>query len=776
MTDITGANKGKVVFAASVMVMALWLTVYSAAEGAANKDKVSPVVIPKAEPFALEDVRLLEGPFQHAMELDHKYLLSLDADRLLHSFRLNAGLVSNAKPYGGWMTPGRVSCAEFVGHYLSACAMMYASTGDERLKENANRVVAGFEQCQRKIGTGYLHTKPDNLTTKGEAPLGLWYQIHKIMAGLMDMYVYCDNQQALEVARKLGDWAKAGCDKLSDEQMQKMLEIEHGGMNEALANLYALTGDEKYLKLAMRFNHMEVIGPASRREDNLNGKHSNTQIPKFVGTAREYELSGDERLKTASTFFWDTVVKERSYVNGGNGIGEFFSPKEKLSQAIGSNTCETCSTYNMLKLTRHLFCWEPSAEYADYYERALYNDILASQNPADGMMCYFLPLGSGPKEYCTPEDSFWCCTGTGVENHAKYGDSIYFHHGETTLFVNLFIASELHWSAAGVTLRQETKYPYEDHTKLIFNCEKPVELSLNIRHPYWAISGFEIKVNGVKQADESKAGSYATVKRNWKSGDTVEVVMPFSIRTEGFRDNPRRVAFMYGPLVLCAEAEGDEAREAPYPAIVAEEGRISASIEPVPYKPCTFNGAPQVLRLGEDSNRIATLEPIYSVHGNHRYVVYWDIFTPNEWQKNEEQRKALKARIVDSVFPGNEQNEHAHNMRGEKTRTDGKSWRDASNGGWFSWEIKVQAGQAEELHVKYWGGDAGGREFDIFVDGEKLATQKLENNRPGEYYEEIYPLPARMTQGKEKVTVKFLAHPSKMAGGVFGCAILSSGK
>jgi DUF1680 family protein len=467
-----------------------------AGNASTDKTKVPPVVALQAEPFPLQNVRLLDGPFRHAMELDRNYLLSLEPDRLLYSFRLNAGLRSVAKPYGGWMTPGRVSCAEFVGHYLSACALMYASTGDEQLKEKANEVVAGFAECQEKLGTGYLHTKPDNFTTRGEAPLGLWYQIHKLMAGLLDVYVYCDNPQALDIARKLGDWAKIGCDKLTDDQMQKMLDIEPGGINEAFADLYALTGEQKYLQLALRFNHMEVIGPASRGVDNLDGKHANTQIPKFVGTARQYELTGQDWLKTASTFFWNTVVKERSYVIGGNSMGEHFSAKAKLSEALGPDTCETCNTYNMLKLTRHLFMWEPRAEYADYYERALYNHILASQNPVNGMMCYFLPLANGPKDYCTQEDSFWCCTGTGVENHAKYGDSIYFHQGQAALFVNLFIASELRWLAAGITLRQETKYPAEGSSRLVFTCEQPVALHLNIRHPHWATSGFEIKVNG----------------------------------------------------------------------------------------------------------------------------------------------------------------------------------------------------------------------------------------------------------------------------------------
>jgi len=768
--NIRPPAKFSILLALLLLAVLLLLGASSPADTVA-KDQMAPVVALQAEPFPLSNVRLLEGPFHHAMELDRDYLLSLEPDRLLHSFRLNAGLRSVARPYGGWMTPGHTGCAEFVGHYLSACALMYASTGDERLRENANRIVAGLGQCQEKLGTGYLHTKPDPFTTRHEAPLGLWYQIHKLMAGLLEVYVYCGNPQALEIARKLGDWAKAGTDQLSDEQMQKMLEVEPGGINEALANLAALTGEKKYLQLALRFNHLAVIGPASQREDNLNGKHANTQIPKFIGTAREYELTGDDRLKTASSFFWDTVVKERSYVIGGNSIGEMFSAKEKLSEALGPDTCETCNTYNMLKLTRHLFCWEPRAEYADYYERALYNHILASQNPVNGMMVYFLPLAYGPKEYCTHEDSFWCCTGTGVESHAKYGDSIYFHQGQTALFANLFIASELRWPAVGLTLRQETKYPEEGRTRFVFACEKPIGLRFHIRHPYWATSGFEIRVNGVKEADESAPGSYAVVSRSWKNGDTVEVAMPFSLRTEGFRDNPRRVAVMYGPLVLCAESEAVKRNEAPYPALVEEAGHLTSGLEPVPGKPCTFSGPSQMLRLAPEDDHGATLEPIYTMHGNRTYVVYWNSLTPAEWRTNLAQYQALKARTVDRVLPGDEQDERDHGLQGANTGTGG-GWRHAVDGGWFSWELKVLAGQPQELRVKYWGGDTGGREFDILVAGRKLATVKLDNNKPGEYYEEAYSIPPEMTQGTSKVTVKFQAHPGKIAGGVFGCAVL----
>ncbi len=729
----------------------------------------------QAEPFPLEQVRLLDGPFRHAMELDRAYLLSLDPDRLLHSFRLNAGLPSTAKPYGGWMTPGRVSCAEFVGHYLSACALMYASTGDERLKEHANRVVTGFAQCQDKLGAGYLHTKPDRFTTHGEAPLGLWYQIHKILAGLLDVYEHCDNAQALDIARRLADWAKTGCDKFSDEQMQKMLAVEHGGINEALANLYALTAEEKYLKLALRFNHQEVIGPASRHEDNLTGKHANTQIPKFVGAAREYELTGQQPLRTASTFFWETVVRERSYVIGGHSLGEFFSPKDRLSEALGPDTCETCNTYNMLKLTRHLFSWEARAECADFYERALYNHILASQNPENGMLCYFLPLARGAKEYCTREDSFWCCTGTGVENHSRYGESLYFHQGRGALFANLFIASELRWPEAGLTLRQQTKYPAEDRTRFVFECARPVELRFHIRHPYWAASGFAIKVNGADAAVASQPGTYAVVARTWKSGDTVEVTMPFGLRTEGFRDNPRRVAVLYGPLVLCAEAEATRRKATFYPALIGDEGRWTAGLQPVPGQPGTFRGSARVLRPADGSEDGATLLPIHKMPGNRRYIVYWNTFTRGEWQVQEAHEKALQARTVDEVLPGDEPSERAHRMQGAKTGTDGKSWRDASDGGWFSWDLKVRPGQPQELCVKYWGSDTGGREFEILVDGRKLATQKLDNNRPGQFYEETYRIPVEMTQARQKITVRFQANPGKMAGGVFACAVLATG-
>jgi DUF1680 family protein len=598
------------------------------------------------------------------------------------------------------------------------------------------------------------------------------------------MYEYCDNQQALEVCKKFADWVIARNDKLTDKKMQAMLGTEHGGMNEVLANLYGFTGEEKYLKIAQRFNHMAVIGPASKREDKLTGLHANTQIPKFIGTARQYELTGEDWLKTASIFFWDTVVKERSYVIGGHSDGERFSPKERLSEALGPNTTETCNTYNMLKLTRHLFCWDPQAEYADYYERALYNHILASQNPKDGMMCYYVPLRSGShKTYSTPYNAFWCCTGTGIENHAKYGDSIYFHN-DTNLWVNLFIASELNWKAKGLKIRQETKYPDQSSSKLVFACEKPVELTLNIRHPYWAVSGIEVNLNGDKQDIKSSPGSWVTLNRTFKSGDTVEITMPFSIRTEEFKDNPDRFAYLNGPIVLCAEVD----KRKPFPVVVAEQSKLAASLVSVTGKANTFTGEPSVFRIaGEPNGSTVTLEPFYKMHDNRRYVVYWDRLTPEQWQAKETEYKAqlakqkeLDARTVDLVNPDDEQNERDHNLKSENSETrsfDDRTFRFANRGGWFSWELKVLPDVACELSVSFSGGGRGSSVLEIFVDETKLVSEKITVIRgQPRVNTKSFPLSAELLKDKEKITVKFQSPPDGRTAGIYSVRVLKLSK
>jgi len=744
-----------------------------------DKLKVENKIPVKAYAFDLRDVRLLDGPFKHAQELDHRYLLSLDPDRLLHNFRINAGLPSSAQPLGGWEEPKCELRGHFVGHYLSACALMYASTDDSKLKERANQIVAELAKCQDKIGTGYLSAFPENFFDRvetGKQVWAPWYTLHKIYAGLVDVYLLCDNRQALDVVLKMADWANARTDKLSEEQMQKMLGTEHGGMNDVLAEIYAVTGDQKYLKLARWFNHREVLDPLSRREDRLTGLHANTQFPKVIGAARQYELTADSTFHTISTYFWDVVTKERSYVIGGNSDGEMFSSKENLSKHIGPNTTETCNTYNMLKLTRHLFCWEPKAEFSDYYERALYNHILASQNPENGMMCYYVPLKTGSsKTFSGPLDAFWCCVGTGVENHAKYGDSIYFYDGDKNLYLNLFIASELNWKDKGVKIRQETKYPLEAATHLVFACEKPVEMGLNIRHPYWAFAGIQVAVNGAKESFTSKPGSYLVLSRVWKNGDTVDITMPMTLRIEAFRDNPRKLAFMYGPLVLCAELD----REREFPALIGQEEQILSSIKPAADKFLTFTGSPAVFRsVGAKADVVFTLVPFYQM-SNKPYIVYWDRLTISQWKDKEEQYKAqaarqkeLDARTIDKIDIGQPQSEGEHECKGEKTQAGdfaGRQWRHAVDGGWFSFAMKVSPDKPVDLVCTYWGSDSGGREFDIMIDETKIAAQVLNSNSPDKFFDVTYPIPEELTKGKDKVTVRFQGHEKKTAGGVFGC-------
>ncbi len=755
--------------------------------GEGSKLKVPQTVPLRAYAFDLRDVRLLDGPFQRAQQLDKQYLLSLDPDRLLHTFRLNAGLPTSAEPLGGWEAPDGELRGHFTGHYLTACALMYASTGDLALKAQGDAVVQGLAACQAQFPSGYLSAYPEEFFDRVENGRRVWapyYTLHKIYAGLLDMYLYCDNAQALDVCQKFADWAIARNDRLSDEQMQRMLDTEHGGMNEVLAQLYAVTGEEKYLKIALRFNHLAVVGPAASRQDNLTGLHANTQIPKFVGVARQYELTGDPHLKTAAEFFWDTVVRERSYVIGGHSDSEHFSPKERLSEALGPATTETCNTYNMLKLTRHLFCWDPRAEYADYYERALYNHILASQHPETGMMCYYVPLRSGSAKggrgygYSSPLDSFWCCTGTGIENHAKYGDSIYFHDGADTLYVNLFIASELTIPDTGITVRQETRFPEEDSTRLRFSCHAPRTGTLKIRYPAWAASGVTVSVNGAKQDIPQQAGSYIALHREWRDGDCVDVTFPFHVYTEGFADNPNRFAFLNGPLVLCAEVD----RARPFPAIVAAREEAVDSLEPAAHRVNVFTSRPGVFRIaGSAAPMSVTLEPFYQMHGERPYVVYWDRFTEEQWQTKEEayrqelaRQAQLAARTVDAVNPGEQQSETDHKLQGEQTASgdfSGRKWRHAVEG-WFDYELQVLPDQPQELWVTYWGSDDGARTFDVLVDGQKLLTQRLQRNRPDTFYDEITPLPESMTRGKQRVTIRFQAHPGNWAGGVFGVRMM----
>jgi len=752
----------------------------------------------KARPFDLKRVRLLDGPFKDAMERDRAYLHALESDRLLHTFRVNAGLPSSAEPLGGWEEPNVEVRGHTLGHYLSACAMMYASTGDEKLKAKADAIVAELAKCQKALGSGgYLSAFPEEFIDRVEARKRVWapyYTLHKIYAGLLDMYVHCGNEQALEIARGMAAWTKRRTDRLDKNRVQRMLDAtEQGGMNDALANLYSVTGDPDHLALSRRFNQNSYNEPLARREDHLKGLHVNSFIPNMIGTARQYKLTGEQVFHDIVTFFWDQVTGTRCYATGGTSHHEHWRTEPNvLSRELGPTTQETCCTYNMLKLTRHVFSWKADPRHADYYERALFNGILPTQNPEDGMMMYFVPLGSGwYKKFNLPRDSFWCCTGTGMESFAKLGDSIYFHDNQGA-FVNLFIASELKWPEKGVCIRQETRFPEQQGTSLVIATEKPLEMVLRIRIPYWATRGVTVKINGQQQPVSAKPASYLVLKRTWKDGDRVDVDLPMSLHLHRMPDDPSVAAIVYGPLVLAGELgtenltremthgasqglEGDPVRA---PDLVVNGKDLNAWVQPVAEAPLTFR------TVGVGRPEDVTLVAFYRLFGQ-RYAVYWNLLTEEKWRAREAEREAreareaarrkiLQERMIDSVEIGNRASEHEHNLQGERTgagRHMGKSWRHAP-GGWFSYDLRVSPDQPMTLMCTWWGDESGQRTFDILVDGRKIATQTLLHNKPGEFFDVEYEIPPPLTRDKKKVTVKFQAHPANTAGGVFGCAML----
>lgn len=730
-----------------------------------------------ARPFALGEVRLLDSPFRHAQELDRKYLHSLEPDRLLHNFRVNAGLPSSAKPYGGWEAPDCELRGHFVGHYLSACAQMSAATGDQVLLDRGRAMVRELYKIQTALGGGYLSAFPESFIERVENQKPVWapwYTLHKILAGLIDMGTIGRDKVAIGTAGRFADWVKARTDRLSDDQMQRMLGNEHGGMNEALANFAAVTGQHKYLALAERFNHRAVLDPLAQGRDPLDGLHANTQIPKAIGAAREYDLTGRSDFKMMATSFYNFVAKERSYVIGGHSDGEMFSPKARLSEYLGPNTTETCNTYNMIKLANHLFSWRPSGELADFVERGLINHILASQNPRTGMMCYYVPLRIGShKEYNGPEDSFWCCTGTGVENHARYGESIYFQ-SDRKLYVCQFIASELSWKAMNVTVRQETNFPDRPSTRLRITAKKPTRFALSIRRPFWVGSGFGVKVNGKATRANSEAAGFVSIDRVWRNGDVVEVALPMSLRTEAFRDNPNRFAFVFGPVVLSSQLAGGQDA----PVVIGKPSAAMATLKPT-VKPGGFAAASSLFRNMEGTTKIS-LSPFFRM-SEGAYAVYWDAIDEDQWQarKAEHDRevarlKDLDARTVDQVRIADVASERDHNLQQEGSFAGplgGKHWRDARDGGWFSYELKPAGDGPFDLVVTYWGSDVG-REFDVLLDGKVLARQKLAANVPNQFFDVAYPVTGDALRDKKTITVRFQAPARGMAGGVFGCRLV----
>jgi DUF1680 family protein len=618
--------------------------------GSAIYPSVQPVdpppspLTPQVTSFALGDVDLLDGPFLKARLRCQNYLLSLDPNRMLHTFRINAGLQPKAAIYGGWESAPTwtdLHCqGHTLGHYLSACSLMYGATRDARFKQRTDSIVAELRDCQAASKTGLLTAFPEgnglmDVVLSGGKYTGVpWYTSHKVLAGLRDASLYTNNPVALEVLVRFCDWAIAATAPLSDEQFQKMLEVEHGGMNEVLADVYAMTGDDRYLTLSKRFCHRQILDPLAKSLDHLDGLHSNTQIPKVIGFNRIYQLTGQKNYLTASAFFWKTVATTRSFVNGNHGEGEHFFPVAEFSEHVFSaKASETCCEYNMLKLTRMLFELNPSASYADFYERALYNDILASQDPDTGTVTYF--QGNRPgymKLYCTPIDSFWCCTGTGMENHAKYNDSIYFK-GSDSIYVNLFIPSVVRLQP-GVSLTQRTRFPEVPSTKLEWKTDRPVEIAVRLRHPHWCRTA-TVRVNGRPVVESREAGSYIEVKRQWKSGDVIELETPMELRAVPLPGNDRIIAFMYGPVVL-AGALGSEG--IPPGGDLNVNERLYGAVLNMPFTAPTLTGYPETLLQqarpaaapltftipASGAASSVKLVPYYSI-AHQRYATYWKL-------------------------------------------------------------------------------------------------------------------------------------------------------
>ncbi|MEZ5426813.1 MAG: glycoside hydrolase family 127 protein [Pyrinomonadaceae bacterium] len=761
----------------------------------------------KVKPFKLRQVQILDSPFKRAMERNAEYLLSLDADRLLHNTRKYAGLEPKGEIYGGWEARG--IAGHTLGHYLTALSQQYAATGDVRFRERIDYIIGEMAECQKLYGDGYIGALPPleletlrdfkkgkvdldgNFNFKGGAWVP-WYTEHKILAGLKDAWVLAGNATAKEVTLKLADWIDDLTRGLTDEQVQKMLRVEHGGMSETLADIYALTGDKKYLETARRFYHQAIMRPLLEKRDDLAGKHANTQIPKIIGEARVYEVSGDDNARNIAQFFWERVVEHHSYVIGGNSENEHFGPPDRLSERLGTATAETCNTYNMLKLTRHLFEWEPKRDYFDFYERALYNQILASQEPRRGMFTYFMSLKPGHfKTYSTPQDSFWCCVGSGMENHTKYNDSIYFH-GADDLYVNLFIPSRLDWEEKGLVLEQRTAYPNDDRVEFKFTSQNEVALKLKIRSPAWATGEIKFRLNGKPVEAVISPEGYAEINRKWKKGDLLTATIPMAVRTEAMPDDANKVAFLYGPLVLAGDLGAVPERAAKFYAVDQWDNFHQPSAKDVPVFVTENKDLTTLVRRTKRNELVfravnlsgagkVRLRPFNGIFYDY-YNVYWDVMTPAQFKKREaaikaeaERRAQIDARTIDEYRPGEQQSEVDHGQKGENTSSGEyryRKFRHALDGGWFSFIAGVDPNRPLELICTYWGGETGNRTFDILIDGNVIATQTLNRDQPDNFFEVVYQIPEELTRGKKKVEVRFQAHPENMAGGLYGARIL----
>ncbi len=758
---------------------------------------------PKVQSFPLSSVRLLDGPFKQAQQTDMQYILALDPDRLLAPYLREAGLETKAKSYGNWENTGLDGHTG--GHYLSALANMYAATANKEVNDRLNYMIDVLDACQQQNGNGYVggipgskalwqEIKDAKINAGGFSLNGKWvplYNIHKTFAGLRDAYLIAGNTKAREMFLKLCDWFAGISATLSDSQFQDMLRSEHGGLNEIFADAAFITGNDKYLELARKLSHRRILDPLIHNQDSLTGLHANTQIPKVIGFERIAQISGDTSWNNAAHFFWNRVVKNRSVSIGGNSVREHFHPASDFSSMINDiQGPETCNTYNMLRLSANLFFSNSQSSYLDYYERALYNHILSSQHP-DGGFVYFTPMRPQHyRVYSQPQESFWCCVGSGIENHGKYGELIYAHN-ENDLFVSLFMASTLNWREKGLTIEQKTSFPYEEKTTIKLKLDKPASFGIHIRYPSWIKEGkMQVLVNGNKVKVGKNASGYVTVERSWKSDDVVSVQLPMHPKTEYLPDGSPWGSFVYGPIVLAAKTDSanltglraDDSRmghvangklypinNAPF--IITSQQEPAVQLKPVKGKPMFFSAASLIYPAASQQ---LVLQPFYTIHDS-RYMIYWRITDKqglqtikNDLEEAEQKRMALQEITLDEVTPGEQQPEVEHKFRGEKTETgilNDSRWRNAA--GWFSYELKNENKAAKKLRVTYYGSELS-KDFDIFIDNRLFRTVSLDGSKGEQLVDIDYELTDKWSQGLgETVEVKFAARNNSKTARVF---------
>jgi DUF1680 family protein len=753
-----------------------------------------------ARPLPLTAVRLTGGPLKQAQDLDAAYLLSLDPDRMLAFYRTRAGLTPKAPGYTGWDADGRQLTGHIAGHHLSAVSLMWAATGDERFKQRADYIVAelkavqdanrdGFAGALQGVREAFAQVSKGDIRSANFDLNGLWspwYTLHKTYAGLRDAYRHTGNRAALDVEVRFAQWAETYLAPMSDGQIQQMLGTEFGGMNEVLADLYADTGEKRWLDLSYRFEHRAVLDPLKRGEDPLNGLHGNTQVPKLIGSAARYAAAGDRSDLAAAATFWDRVVGHHTFATGGHGKDEYFREPDRLASIADGRTAETCNVYNMLKLTRMLFAMQPDVRYAEFLEQALFNHILGSMDPAEGATCYMVPVGRGVRrEYADMQRSFTCCVGTGMESHALHALGLYYEAGDR-LWVNLYTPSVARWESAGVTVTVDSSFPEGDSATLKLDAKAPRAFTLALRRPSWAGEGFAVRVNGEPVRTTAAPGSYVEIARTWKAGDTVALTLPKTLRLDRLRDDPTRAAVLWGPVVLAGDlgpqprrredgdGDGPPAATIASPVLVTDRP-VTDWLKPVPGQPGSF----KTTGVGTE----VTLSPFYRTH-RRVYTAYWDVLTPAEnavrlkaIEAERERVRRLEAATLVFVAPTDAAVERAHNQQGEATsivRTDGRPGRRAAK--WFSYDVPLAGPAPAALVVTYNRDNRRARSFEVLVDGERLAEESFPFDSESRFFDREYALPATLVAGKSRLTVRFQATGANEIAPVYGLRLIRADK